>query len=139
MLGLFLPSNAASLTSVHARELRDRGFTVLSNDVVPPALVERALQASHLSLDEGLACVESLGCEPLEQCYSFNDICHRSHKRWDLAAAREHRLVLETAIIAVKPVIEELHRLPTHPAEPGLPWTRRILPCSPALVETSAP
>ena len=107
-------SNTATITT-KAIELRDRGFTVLTDTCMDAELLMHAAQASHDVLEERLKDVAKLGCEPLDQGYAFGDISHRARSRWDLAAPKEHGEILRAAMQRVTPIIEELHRLPVNP------------------------
>jgi hypothetical protein len=64
--------------------LRDRGFTVLSEPVIDADLVERARTQSQSRLAKLLQRVEDLGCDPFEQQYRFKEIAQRQRRRWDL-------------------------------------------------------
>ena len=130
-------SNTATITT-KAIELRDRGFTVLTDTCMDAELLKRAAQASHDVLEERLKDVAKLGCEPLDQGYAFGDISHRARSRWDLAAPKEHGEITRAAMQRVTPIIEELHRLPVNPGEGGLAWARRLAPRSPKLLYTRA-
>jgi hypothetical protein len=68
----------------HGANLRDRGFTVLSEPVMDADLVERARTQSRSRLAKLLGRVEDLGCDPFEQQYRFKEIAQRQRRRWDL-------------------------------------------------------
>jgi hypothetical protein len=69
---------------MHGASLRDRGFTVLSEPVMDPDLVERARTQSQDRLAALLQRVQDLGCDPFEQEYRFKEIAQRQRRRWDL-------------------------------------------------------
>ena len=131
-------AGATSAVGMHTARLRDCGFTVLTHAVVDAPRIERAGQAVCSSLVARLQSVADLGLDPKAQCYSFNDVCHRSSLRWDLEATAETRQISEIAMGAVAPIVSALHRLPLHAEERGLAWTRRLSPRQPRLVSHRA-
>ena len=128
-----LPVTAPSTIRQHAIELRDRGFTVIPECVSRDAtLLESARKACTTTLASNLKDVEVLGCDSVEQGWSFPEICHRSRLRYDYrftAAATAE--VQEATVEAAAPIITALHRM-----EPALNdgrqlWPRRLSPRDP--------
>ena len=70
----------------HALHLRDRGFVVLDDENyrLDASLVDGASKAVLDELDDLLALVSRFGCDPDEQNYNFQEICHRYRQRWDM-------------------------------------------------------
>ena len=91
--------------------LRTRGYTVISEPVVPMEHVHDCAVLCHSTLEGHLADVEAAGCDPIEQMYRFNNICHRQRNRWDLLIPRETTTswaALVDAMMAVAtPIIRE--------------------------------
>ena len=67
-----------------ALELCELGFTVLPSRI-EPTLVARACRASHIHLSSLLDLVSSVGCDPVEQCFSFAECDHRQRLRYDMS------------------------------------------------------
>ena len=115
--------------SAHATSLRDHGFTVLSEAGLDVDLVRRAAALCTSTLDDHLNCVSQLGIHPVDQAYSFNEICHRVRGRWDFRLPQEGAWAeLGTAVedVAV-PIVQELAQLPRHPDDGGLPLSGTVV------------
>ena len=101
---------AADSTTTPPSPLGTRGFEVLPDPVVDPALLEAAAATSRATLRKRLAQVERAGCDPLGQQYLFKEICHRQRGRWDLQLLDEAdeptwARLCEAAVAAAAPVI----------------------------------
>jgi len=115
----------------HAKELRDRGFTVLPSAGLD-GLVPSALQACETELLRRVDDVAKLGVDPFEQGYSFEEICHRSRLRWDLRVPSPAiDKVCKAAAAHVEDIICALHKLPVRRAEGIQLWPRRLSPRKP--------
>ena len=128
-------------THRHAAELRDRGFTVITDaGLAGIADAKAACNAEFARLQDGVA---RLGLDPVEDKYAFAEIATRHRKRWGFQPSDPSAWTqLVTAAVGVaSPVIEELHALEPH-ADDGLPgltgWTRHALPSRPALQQVDA-
>ena len=74
-------------TAEHAAAvLSQLGFVALkaSGGVVPPALISRAHADALAELDAMLSRVESVGIDPTDGSFSFNEVVHRSRLRYDV-------------------------------------------------------
>ena len=126
-----LAAHTAS-TLRHALNLRDKGFTVLppSATGLSQSVLAQAARACEYELASRLCEVSMLGIDPMEQAYSFNEIAHRLHKRWDFRnpdlADVEH--VSTAATSAARSIICALHSLPIHPGERTQKWPRHLSP-----------
>ena len=126
----------------HALNLRDNGFTVLPPTVtgLSRSALAQAARACERELSSRLCEVDELGIDPMEQAYSFNEISHRLHKRWDFRnpdlADVEH--ICTAATSAASPIIRALHSLPIHPGERTQKWPRRLSPRRPRTVLSGA-
>jgi len=98
-------------TTAHAERLRSRGYTVLPDVVRDSDVVDSAAALCHSTLNQLLADVEAVGCDPIDQLYRFNNICHRQRNRWDLLIPREQSeswaALVDAALAAATPVIRE--------------------------------
>jgi hypothetical protein len=99
---------------LHAANLQERGFTVISEPILDIALIESARVQSQARLNHLLAQVEAAGCDPLEQQYRFSEIVHRQRHRWDLQLAdttssgdTTWTQLCSSALSIVKPIIHE--------------------------------
>ena len=98
----------------HALELRDRGFTVVPDCVVhDSALLHAASEACKEMLSANLNDVHNLGVEPVEQGWSFSEICHRSRLRYDYRFDSDATSQVASATSAVATsIIRTLYSLP---------------------------
>ena len=91
--------------------LRELGFTVMPEPAVSAELVHEAAALCHSTLEQRLAEVKTAGCDPIEQMYRFNSICHRQRNRWDLSippeVAEEWGALVDCAMDAATPIIRE--------------------------------
>lgn len=123
--------NLPTSTLQHALNLRDHGFTVLPSAGLD-ALIPAAKQACERELEQRLDDVAFLGIDPIEQGYSFNEICHRDRNRWDLRVPSQPFDELCSAALArVEEIICKLHTLPVNPGEGQQSWPRWLTPCKP--------
>jgi len=67
-----------------ARDLRELGFTVLPSRL-DPVLVDQCRGECHKRLLSLLAQVSDLGCDSIEQSFSFTECDHRQRLRYDMA------------------------------------------------------
>jgi len=70
--------------SRQGKDLRECGFTVLSQPVMPAKVVNEARTESTERLSTLLKQVEAAGFDPLEQQFEFREIATRQRNRWDL-------------------------------------------------------
>ena len=95
----------------HAARLRTRGYTVISEPVVSAKQIDYCATLCHSTLEGHLADVEAAGCDPFEQMYRFNSICHRQRNRWDVLIARERSIswaaLVDAAMDVATPIIRE--------------------------------
>ena len=70
--------------SRQGEDLRQRGFTVLSQPVMPTSVVNEARTESTERLSSLLKQVEEAGFDPIEQQFEFREIATRQRNRWDL-------------------------------------------------------
>ena len=114
----------------HASALRDRGYTVLPADAIDSTLVASAAVACTTELEHHLSGVATLGIDPLEQAYSFSEICHRVRGRWDFRTSQQGVLaeLFDAAEAVTAPVVRAVSRLPKHEDDAGLPLGGTILP-----------
>lgn len=68
----------------HGTNLRQRGYTVLDEPLIPSDLIARARAKVKSRLQHLLTEVEAAGCNPFEKQYRFSEIVHRQRHRWDL-------------------------------------------------------
>jgi hypothetical protein len=147
-LGLFAATLAIaspSLPDRHAVELRDRGFTVIEDAGISPALVADSRSACTAEFSRLLEGVRTLGIEE-DEMYAFCELATRQRRRWSFQPQQPSawtRLVDE-AVAAAAPVIERVHTLPPHPEdvpEKGAVltgWARHLLPATPTLEQVDA-
>jgi hypothetical protein len=114
MLCICLPQAATLDVAIHAANLRGQGFTVIPNPLVEQTLIDRSAANIATRLESLHRDVAAVGCDPLEQNYLFNEICHRQRMRWDLqmndeAADTAHAELCRTIVATVvAPILEEL-------------------------------
>ena len=87
--------------------LRTRGCAVISEPVVTVEQIEDCALLCHSTLERYLAEVEAAGCDPIEQMYRFNSICHRQRKRWDVLIPRESTTSWAAMVDAATLIISE--------------------------------
>ena len=108
-----VPHAMALDVAMHAAALRSRGFTVIPEPLVPEALINRAATNVATRLESLHQQVAAVGCDPLEQNYLFNEVCHRQRMRWDLqmdgAFDAAHAELCRTIVsAAVAPILDAL-------------------------------
>lgn len=127
----------------HAVELRDRGFTVLPKTGIDGSLVEAARTAcsgEFAGLQNGVA---QLGMDPSGK-YAFSEIVTRHRLRWSFRPQGPSAWteLLDQAVKAASPVIEETHTLPPHPDDHFSPAvagiTRQLVPSRPTIDHVDA-
>jgi hypothetical protein len=98
------------------------GYTVLPRSAALSATQIRiAAQESTSELDSLLARVKEIGCDPIEQMYSFAECCHRQKHRWDFRNPSPAVAdVLELAVNSATEVVETMMELPPHRRDRGL-------------------
>lgn len=94
-------------SGVQLQQLQSRGFAILPGRV-PQKVVVDAKNACIERLEGLLTKVSAVGCDPLEQQYSFASICHRQKLRWDfrcLESNRQWQRLCEEALLLITPTI----------------------------------
>lgn len=144
---LVLAPTAAGLVAApalrrHAIELRDKGFTVIPDAGLDPALVADARAACSSEFDMLQGGVSELGLDPVYDKYAFSEIATRHRRRWNFQPTKPSawtRLV-DAAVDVATPVVSELHALPPHPDDsvPSVAWMHRLLPAKPAVEQIDA-
>ena len=126
-------------TAHHANQLRTLGYTVIP-DAGISHLVDAARDSCSLEFSESLSQIASLGMDPQEDKYAFAEIATRHKLRWCLRPADDNsdwNTLIDAAVAAATPVIEECTRLPPHPDDSAglfhLP-----LPAAPKVVDRGA-
>lgn len=99
------------LVSGPAAMLRTRGYAVVSEPIITAERIDDCITLCHSTLERQLADVEAAGCDPIEQMYRFNSICHRQRNRWDLSIPREASTswaaLIDAVMDAATPIIRE--------------------------------
>ena len=107
-------ANSLSRTN-HAANLREHGFTIVHQPVAYAALITSAAAEIEAIMVRTHAELRAAGCDPTEQSYEFNEICHRSEKRWMLQLSSlgtpACSTLLDQAARAAAPILAEA--LPT--------------------------
>ena len=131
----------------HAMELRNQGFTVIQSaglhagSLIPNARVSCSQEFAGLQNS-----VANVGLDPIEDKYAFAEIATRHRLRWGFQPLEPSAWtqLLDEAVVAATPVIEELHRLPPHPDDMARPlpqltsWLRHLFPSTPSVVHVDA-
>ena len=102
-----------------SQQLRQHGFTVLEKERLDPLLVEQCRSWCGTRLLEVLEHIGSLGCDVIEQSFSFTECEHRQRLRYDMAlplsapiaceacdGARSWAQLCERAMCVAAPVIK---------------------------------
>ena len=130
----------------HAADLRTKGFTVVAQPVfADQAVLTQAAEDCAARLKSNLEEVSELGLNPRKQGWSFNEICHRSHYRYDFQHLHTPaiEMITDAVLKTVEPILLQLHSLPVHPDERGGTllrqlWPRRFSPCRPEPLMTGS-
>ena len=104
---------AVPTTAALASNLRDRGYVVVAQPIMPISAIEDARHICQSRLKTLLSEVQAAGCDPVEQMFRFDQICHRQRNRWDLLmpsgaeGSPVWTALLEAAVDAATPIIRE--------------------------------
>ena len=100
--------------AVQGRDLRQRGFTVIPEPIMPACVVDEACGQSRALLSSLLTKVEAAGFDPLEQQFEFQEIATRQRNRWDLQKSMpatgedsSWASLCSTALAVATPIIRE--------------------------------
>ena len=95
----------------HGAHLHASGYCILPQPVISAESVGTARRLCHTTLQRLLHEAEAAGCDPIEQMYIFDKVCHRQRNRWDLLIDADSEPawqgLITAAIEAATPIIRE--------------------------------
>jgi hypothetical protein len=101
----------------HARELRDRGFTVVPDAGLDVERIDKARLDCSATFERCLDGVARLGVNPVEQAYFFSEISTRHRLRWEMRPSDSQpsawtELVDDAVASVASPIIKQLCTMP---------------------------